>query len=112
MECSLAIKGIASTKVLQDIENAFLKLTGMEFSFIDLKGKPLVSSKKKDPGFLDLVNKACAAIANSKKPNICEYNKSYMAFIPIVIEDKAIGVVLMSPSRGQEAASGIKKEQV
>ncbi|MFA5148488.1 MAG: helix-turn-helix domain-containing protein [Candidatus Omnitrophota bacterium] len=112
MECSLAIKGIASTKVLQDIENAFLKLTGMEFSFIDLKGKPLLSSKKKDPGLLELVNRACAAVASSKKPNICEHNKSYAAFIPIVIEDKVIGVVLMSPSRGPEAIPGIKKEQV
>jgi hypothetical protein len=112
MECSLAIKGIASAKVIQDIEGAFLKLTGMEFSFIDLKGKPLISAKKKDPGFLELVNKTCAVIANSKKPHICEYNKSHLAFIPIIIEDKAIGVVLMSPPKGSEALPGVKKEQV
>ena len=45
MECSLAIKGIASTKILQDLQGAFQKLTGMEFSFIDLKGEPLIISQ-------------------------------------------------------------------
>lgn len=112
MECSLAIKGIASAKVLQDVESAFLKLTGMEFSFIDLKGRPLFSSKKKDPGLLELINKACASITNSKKPHICEHNKSQLAFIPVIIEDKVIGAVLMSPPQGADSLPGIKKEQV
>ena len=125
MECSLAIKGIASTKVLQDVESAFLKLTGMEFSFIDLKGRPVIipqlaghscksilSSKKKDTAFIDLVNKSCAAAGSSKKPCLCEYNKLQMAFIPIMIEDKAIGGVMMCPAQSPGPAQDLKKEQV
>jgi len=123
MECSLAIKGIASTRVLQEVEDAFLKLTGMEFSFIDLKGKPviipqyaghscksLISSKKKDQIFLDLVNKSCANAGSSKRTCFAEYNKLQIAFIPIVIEEKAIGVIMMCP--GQADNSGVRKEQV
>lgn len=125
MECSLAIKGIASTRILQDLEGAFLKLTDMEFSFIDLKGKPavipqyaghsckaLLASKKKDPAFLDLVSKSCNIIAGSKRPLISEFNKIPLAFIPIVIEGNAIGAVLMCSGENAEQPSTASKERV
>ena len=121
MECSLAIKGIASTKILQELQGAFLKFTGMEFSFVDLKGKPVIipqyaghsckaflSSKKKDSTFPDTVTKSCNSLVSSKKPVISEYNKTPLAFVPILIEGNAIGAVLMCPGDSQAAAS---KEQ-
>ena len=124
MECSLAIKGIASTKILSDLEISFQKLTGMEFSFIDLKGKPVIIpqyagtsckamlvSKKKDSDFLNLVNKSCGAIASSKKPLISEYNKSSLAFIPIIIEGNVVGAVMMCHSR-LAGEAGISRESV
>lgn len=118
MECSLAIKGIASTKILQDLQGAFQKLTGMEFSFIDLKGEPLIisqyaghsckallSAKKKDTAFLDLVTKSCNSITGSKKPLISEFNKLPLAFIPITIEGSVIGALLMCPGAANTGAS-------
>jgi len=129
MECSLAIKGIASTKILQDLQGAFQKLTGMEFSFIDLKGEPLIisqyaghsckallSARKKDTAFLDLVAKSCNSLLSSKKPLISEHNKLSLAFIPIIIEGNVIGAVLMCPGtfhRGEQAANlGISREEL
>lgn len=125
MEYSLAIKGIASTKILKDLENAFLRLTGMELSFIDLKGKPVIipryagrfcrsvlSTKKKDSAFLELVNKACASIAASKKSYLYDYDKLQLAFIPIVTEEKMIGAVLMCPGQRTGPSSDAKKEQL
>ncbi len=124
MECSLAIKGIASTKILQELQGAFLKFTGMEFSFVDLKGKPVIipqfaghsckaflSSKKKDSAFPDIVTKSCNSLASSKKPVISEYNKMPLAFVPILIEGNAIGAVLMCHGDSQAASSGASKEQ-
>jgi len=126
MECSLAIKGIANTKVLQDLQGAFQRLTGMEFSFIDLKGKPLIVSryagdycktllavKKRSSAFLDLVVKSCGALGDLKKPVISEYNKLPLAFIPIIIEDNLIGAVLMCPAQVDERATNfVSREQV
>lgn len=128
MECSLAIKGIASTKILQDLRGAFHKLAGMEFSFVDLRGKPLIipqyaghsckallSAKKKDTAFLDFVAKSCDSLLGSKKPLISEYDKLSIAFIPIIIEGNVIGAVLMCPGavhrRGQKANPRILREQ-
>src|SRR3989338_4153001 len=101
MECSLAIKGIAGAKILHDLQGSFLKLTGMEFSFVDLKGKPvivpqyashfckaLLASKKKDTAFCGLLNKACEQIAGTKKPYIFEYNKLLFAAIPIMMQEE------------------------
>lgn len=126
MECSLAIKGIAGAKILHDLQNAFLKLTGMEFSFVDLKGKPvivpqsagrfckaLLSAKKKDTAFCGLLNKACEQIASIKKPYIYEYNKLFFAAIPIMMQERIIGAVLMCPPQAAESsAAAVTKEQV
>lgn len=129
MECSLAIKGIASTEILRDLQGAFLKFTGMEFSFIDLKGEPLIisqyaghscktllSAKKKDTAFLGLVTKSCNSIEGSKKPLISEYNKLPLAFIPIIIEGGVIGALLMCPGDahgdGQAANTGASRERL
>ncbi len=125
MECSLAIRGIASTKILRDMENAFLRLTGMDFSFIDLKGKPVIipryagyscksilSTKKKDSTFLELVNKACVTIATSKKPYLSDYNRLQLAFVPIIIEERTIGAVLICPDRRAGLSSDTRKEQL
>jgi len=119
MECSLAIKGVSSTKILQDLRNAFLRLTGLEFSLIDIKEKPfivkqsigqtckaLLASKKKDRAFLDFIGRSCDIITGSKKPVISEYEGMPLAFIPIIIENDIIGAALMCPSHGDEQSSG------
>jgi len=125
MECSLAIKGIASTKILRELESAFMKMTGMEFSFIDLRGKPviipqyagqsckaLLTANKKDSGFSDLVAKSCNAIVASKKPLISEYNKLILAFVPIIIEGNVIGAVLVCPGSEQACNHPVAREEV
>jgi len=126
MECSLAIKGIAGAKILQDLRSSFHKLTGMEFYFVDLKCKPVIvpqqsghfckaffSSNKKDPVFRGLLDKACEQITASKKPCVFEYNKLLFAAIPIVMQEKIIGAVLMCPLRATEgSAASVAKEQV
>ncbi len=126
MECSLAIKGIAGAKILHDLQASFFKLTGMEFSFVDLKGKPvivpqyashfckaLLSAKKKDTAFCGLLNKACEQMASTKKPYIYEYNKLLFAAVPIMMQEQIIGAVLMCPPQAAESsAAAVTREQV
>ncbi len=125
MECSLAIKGISGAKILRELQGSFLKLTGMEFSFIDLKGKPaivpqrashfckaLILVKKKDTAFCALLNKSCEQIAVEKKPCVFEYNRSLFAAVPIVAQEKVIGAVLMCPLQASELSTvPVTKEQ-
>lgn len=129
MECSLVIKGIAGTKILRDLQDAFQNLTGMEFSFIDLKGEPLIisqyaghsrkvllSAMKKDAAFLDFVAKSCNSILGSKKPLISEYNKLSLAFIPVMIEGNVIGAAMICSGTfrggGQTVNLRISREQL
>jgi len=100
----------------------------MVFSFVDLRGKPLIisqyaghsckallSAKKKETKFLDFVAESCNSLLGSKKPLISEYDKLSMAFIPIIIEGNVVGAVLMCPCtvhrRGQTANLRISREQ-
>ncbi len=127
MECSLAIKGLGNARILHDLQSVFSKLTDMEFSFIDPKGKPVVlpqysthffktplaSKKKKSALFLDLLAKACDHASSSKKPHLFEYGKLPFAAIPVIVEEKAICALLMCPSQsGKLQSRPVSKEEV
>ena len=127
MECSLSIKGLGNAGILRDLPSVFSKLTGMEFSFIDLKGKPVIlpqysahfcktlpTLKKKESSlFSDLLAKACGCASSSKKPHLFEYNKLPFAAIPVIVEEKAICALLMCPSQsGKSQSHSVPKEEI
>ena len=73
----------------------------------------ILSSKKKDTAFFGLLNKACEQIADTKKPNIFEYNKLLFAAIPIMMQEQIIGAVLMCPPQsGESTTAAVTKERV
>ncbi len=125
MGCSLAIKGIASAKILREAEEAFSKLAGVDFSFVDLRGKPFILpqrispickalvSSKKDSVFLNLLNKGCEHIITGKKPYPFDYNKLTFSLIPIIAEEKTIGAMLVCPMKVKDQPSrAVPKEQL
>lgn len=125
MNCSLAIKGLANVKVLCDLREVFLRLTGMEFSFVDVKNKPVIIPQyagdfcrkillsKKDEVFSDLLSKMCEVAVASRKPHFYDYNKLPFAVIPLLIQDNVIGIVLMCPSQETvSAASVFEKKRI
>lgn len=111
MEQSLAIKGIASVKILRDLKDAFLKLTGIDFSFVDLKKKPVISpqygshfckilfSSKGESPFFDDIEKACRHITVTKKPHIYDCQGLTFSIVPIIVNGEAVGAVLTCPVR-------------
>lgn len=127
MEQSLAIRGIASVKVLRDLKDTFFKLTGIDFSFVDLKNNPLISpqhasqfckvllSSKKDSPFFDAVKKACRHIANSKRPYVYDCHGLTQSIIPILVNAQVIGAILTCPIRTdgspKEFPDGIVKDK-
>lgn len=126
-EQSLAIKGIASVKILREVEDAFFKLTGIDFSFIDLKNKPVISpqyashfckvllSSKKDSPFFDTVKKACQHITGTKKPHLYDCHGLMQSIVPIIINEEVIGAILTCPIRTKDSPehlpAGIVKDR-
>lgn len=125
MNCSLAIKGLANVQVLCDLREVFLRLTGMEFSFVDVKDKPVIISQyagdfcrktilsKKDEVFMSLLDKTYEVAAASRKPQFYDYDKLPFAVVPIVIQDNIIGTALMCPSQADvREASVLERARV
>lgn len=109
MEQSLATKGIGSVKILRELEDAFFKLTGVDFSFIDLKNQPVILSQyanhfckvllssKKDSPLFDVIKKTSQHITSTKKPYIYDCHGLTQVMVPIVVNEEVIGAVLTCP---------------
>lgn len=119
MEYSLAIKGIANSKILQELQQAFLKSTGLEFSFVDFREKIIILPKyagkvckdilsSNDPAFLSALNKARENASKTNQISALDYNKVIFSLIPISIQDKATGGLLACFS-GPESVAAVKR---
>lgn len=119
MEQSLATKGIGSVKILRELEDAFFKLTGVDFSFVDLKNQPVILSRyanhfckvllssKKDSPLFDVIKKASQHITSTKKPYIYDCHGLTQVMVPIVVNEEVIGAVLTCPIKTSDSPKSL-----
>lgn len=119
MEQSLAIKGIGSVKILRELEDIFFKLTGVDFSFVDLKNQPVILSRyanhfckvllssKKDSPLFDVIKKASQHITSTKKPYIYDCHGLTQVMVPIVVNEEVIGAVLTCPIKTSDSPKNL-----